>query len=347
MSIVEKEELIQESVSGIKLSGENVIENNTHKNMGSYDKLTLSDKINFKYRFLLHRFSNFFNIRSKNRMIQIVYISTGMIPKDYILSLQKQYPNKDIKVIIPVCGFTETVDPSCFKFEYYFRNKTYEAKVIKYPETDNIHVYGIYSETFSLIENNELINQFAFISPYAKCARIFAEKLKADIIHSENIPFYLGAEFEKRQKNKFKVMQTYQEFNMFELTEPFWAAINLADKFVMGKIFKDKIIKKYLAKLFNLNNIKKQKTFDKCLEYFYENYDKFRNEVDISKNIEQNSIIRSLNKRIIKMFPESTNKKSKEYNLQYYSSKKSNKIIVISNSLCADKQFSKKTSYLQ
>jgi hypothetical protein len=310
--------------------------------------LRLSEKIKLNYKILSRKLSYMLKGHKRTSLTQILYVSSEDIPEDYILSLQKQYPDKEITVIIPLCGITENLKNYYLSFDYFYRNTNHEAKIVKYPtKENNIKVYGIYSEAFSKILKSSEIYQMKYMSAYAKCARIFAEKLNADIIHADNIPFLLGSDFETKQKIKSKIIQSYHHMEMFPVYEPFWAAINLADKNNIEKITKDRIIKKYLAKLFNIKKIKSKKTIERCLDYFYENYDKFRSEVSTDKNIEQNSILRGLNKRIVKLFPGSFSKKNKEFDAQYYSAKKSNRLIITSNSLVKNGEFNKKIKYLQ
>ena len=309
-----------------------------------YKNLTFCEKLGFNLRYFSHKLSLMLHRNLSNKMVQIVYVSAQDIPKDYILALQKQYPNKEVKVIIPLSGLVEEELCSSVNFTYYYRNREYEAKVVKYPaDNSNIWVYGIYSETFSDMDNPSQIYNFKYLAPYVKCVRAFVKRLGVDIVHSDNIPLYMGAEFERKQRKNFKLIQSYHNYDMLPEVEPFWAAINLADKAVIEKITKDRIIRKYLARLFNLKKVSSTKTISKCLDYFYTNYEKFRNTVNLDNQIEQNIMLLSLNKRIVKMFPNSVIKRRREYNQQYYSSKMSDRIVLTAGTPSKDYPFGKKT----
>ena len=77
--------------------------------------------------------------------------------------------------------------------------------------------------------------------------------------NTENIPFFLGEEFDKSFPHSIKVLQAIKDFTQIDIskTEAFWTAINLADKSAMKKICNDKVIKKLVANLFNLHNAKR------------------------------------------------------------------------------------------
>ena len=168
-----------------------------------------------------------------------------------------------------------------------------------------------------------------FLAPFIKSARITAKKLSKenfspDIIHCENIPYYLGSEFETSFLSKFKVVQVIKDFTQINLseTEPFWAAINLVDKFGMHRICSDTVIKKCIAKLFNLHNTTRFYQMRECLNFIYKNYYKFRKYVDKGDDIEENIIFNKLNERILQLFPQISNNESLFFNPMAYSIKK-------------------------
>ena len=218
-------------------------------------------------------------------------------PLEYIMEMQKQYPHNDIRVLIPIVNLDEDFRPikkltmeldgslkvlekTAINFDFFLQNKINNAIVYKFPKNkSNIQVYGIYSPAFSYCKDLSNFSKIKFLAPFLKSARIVIKKMSKigfspDIVHCENIPFYLGGEFENKLPYQIKVLQSVKDFMQYDLakTEAFWAAINLADKSAMRKICKDDLIKKCVAKLFSLYNAQKFYKMKDCLRFIYKNY---------------------------------------------------------------------------
>ena len=196
-----------------------------------------------EWRFIRKYFSSLFRKTQKNNDFKtILYLTLDIPPLDFISAFRQQYPDKDIKVLIPVDN-TDDAEKLVFDFEYYLQNRTNNASLYKMkPNSLNIDVYGLYSEAFSGFDRSRL----QYLAPFVKAARIAAQKLKPKIIHSNNIPFFLGVELGNKSHYPIKVLQIINDFSKFEAEkeEAFWAAVNLADSKGMKKLCSDKIIKK-------------------------------------------------------------------------------------------------------
>ena len=272
--------------------------------------------------------------KKKKFFKQILYVSSGKVPADYIDAFQKQYPDKTISVIIPLlrkpCG------KYVFNFEYFLQNRTNQAGLYKLPKKrNNIPVWGVYSPVFENMKDVSEFSRLFYLAHYVKCVRISASKLKPDVIHSDNVPIYLGADFESI---KFNVVQIINDFTFFEKNkyEPFWAVINLGDKRGMKRLCRDKIIKKCIASLFNLHNTRKFYQMRECLEFIYKNYFKFRKYIDKCEDIEENILFNRMNARVLQLFPQMAYENDAYYNPIYYTIKKADSWAVISETYYKD-----------
>ena len=252
----------------------------------------------------------------------------GDDPREYITQMRKQYPDNDIRVLVPIINIDEefrlskkltvevdsklrVLEKTSIKFEFYLQNRVQEAVVYKYPKNNaNVEIYGIYSPSFSHCKDSMEISRLQHLAPFIKSARIAIKKLSKegfapDLVHCENIPFYLGGEFESKFPYQIKVVQTIKDFTQIDVAkqEAFWAIINLADKKGMKKICNDNLIKKYVASLFNLHNTKRFYQMKDCLRFIYKNYYKFRKFIDKCEDIDENIIFNRLNARVLQLFP--------------------------------------------
>ncbi len=269
-----------------------------------------------KFRLIRKKVSSFIRKRTKREFKEILLITRGEIPADYIPAFRKQYPDKEISVL---CPLHRIEGQEKFRFEYYLQNRMNTAVLYKLPKNrNNIKIYGLYSEAFS----GQDLTRFQFLAPYIKSVRECAKKMKPDVIHACNIPFFLGAEFEG--KYPVKVFQTIHDFTQFEMNkvETFWASVNLVDRQNMKKLCRDKIIKKCIASLFNLHNTKRFYQMRECLDFIYRNYFKFRKYIDKCEDIDENILFNRLNARTLKLFPQIAYEDETFYNPVFYSIKK-------------------------
>lgn len=268
-------------------------------------------------------------------------------PQEYITELQKQHPEYDIRIMMPVIntdieshppqklyieseGQQRVAEKTSISFEFFSQNKIQTATVYKYPKIkSNIQVYGIYSPVFSHAKSISEFTRLHVLAPFIKSARIAVKKLSKggfnpDIIHSENIPYYLGGEFEYILPSKIKVLQIVKDFTQIDMAkaEAFWAILNLADKKTMKKICQDSLIKKYVAGLFKLHNTRRFYQMRDCLGFIYKNYYKFRKYVDKGEDIDENLIFNRLNSRVLQLFPNIAYGEKIYYNPMIYTLKR-------------------------
>lgn len=314
---------MEESVSEIK-------ESSTIDKSYTNDRIDLYYELRMQYRFLRKKISTLIRKQLKKNFINILYITTEQIPAEYIVALQKQYPDKIVKVLIPLFAEPDNSD-KLITVDYFMQNKKHNATVFHLkPRYDNIQVYGVYTEVFSDIKNKKDIYNIKYISHYAKIARKAALKIKPDLIHAENIPFFAGLELGSRWISGYaiKVIQFIHDFSLYSDIEPFWAAINLANKKELQKICSDKVIINTLGDLFNIEKSKRYKKTKACINYILKKYDEYRENVTIDDETRENSLLIRVNKRIKKLFPNIVPKKETLYNPMYYSFKYANEKVI-------------------
>ena len=280
----------------------------------------LKQKLNKIKRKILH-----------NSFTKILIITSRDIPFDYIQTLKKQYPDKDFSVLTPLIGEIPNGSKNLFEYEFFLQNKNNYSTLYKLPKnTHNISVYSIYSETFSKdIEKYNFLN-LKQICPFLKSARFFVEKIKPNIVHVIDLPYFLGVDFEKKYKKNYKVLEQITDFSKYDNFEPFWTALNIINKEGMKKLCRDKIIQKCVATLFNLHNTKNFYQMHDCLEFIYENYLKFRSSIDRDEEVDENILFKRLNARTLKLFPQLKIKDCDLSNIMHKSLKKCNFWIVLS-----------------
>ena len=287
-----------------------------------------------QFRFLRKNISAFLRRKLKKDFKEILIVTAENPPIDYILAFKKQYPDKNIKVLIPLHDL-ENAEKTNISFEFYSQNKTYEARLYKLPKNaNNIEIYGLFSVSFS----GHDISKLQYLAPFMKALRICVKSLKPEVVHSDNLPFFLGAEFESKMAYPVKVLQVIDDFGKYEAekTEAFWAAINLVNKAGMKKICRDKIIQKCIASLFNLHNTKHFSQMRDCLEFIYQNYEKFRSTIDRNEEIDENVLFRRMNIQVLKLFPDLRCEDSPYYNSIYFTLKKADFWTTISKSYYDD-----------
>ena len=309
-------------------------------------------------RLFRKKISFYFKDKIQKKFTNIIYLTLDCPPYTYnsqredspiefITEIQKQYPENDIRILIPLINVIEdqtfskklsieidgkikVLEKTGISFNFFLQNRTQSAIVYKLPKNNsNIQVYGIYSPIFSNLKNISELSRLQYLAPFLKATRTTLKKLSKegfapDIVHSENIPYYLGGEFERRILSKTKVLQIIKDFTQIDVAKPeaFWAAINLADKSAMKKICKDKLVKKHVANLFKLHNTKRFYQMKDCLYFIYKNYYKFRKYIDKGEDIEENIIFNRLNSRIMQLFPHITHGEDLYFNPMMYTLKK-------------------------
>ncbi len=318
------------------------------------------------FRLFRKKFFSFMREKMQKNFTNIVYLTldcppftTNSLRKDspleYIEELRKQYPDNDIRVLIPIINLEEEFRPSkkmvlniegkqkvvektSVSFTFFLQNKLQHAILYKFPKNkSNIQVYGLCSPSFSFCKDASELAKLQYLAPFIKSARIAIKKLKRvdftpDIVHAENIPFFLGGEFEINLPYHIKVLQGVKDFTQVKSTktEAFWAAINLADKNAMKKICKDSMIRKCVASLFNLHNTKRFYQMKDCLRYIYKNYYKFRKYVDQGEAVDENFIFNRLNARITQLFPQMAQGDKLYFNPMLHSIKRADMWVVTS-----------------
>ena len=286
-----------------------------------------------QFRFLRKNLSSLLRKRLKKDFKQVLIITVQKPPVDYILAFRKQYPDKDIKVLVPVNN-VENLEKTNISFDFFLQNKTNEARLYKFPRNaENVEIFGLYSSAFFTLEDNDF-SKFQFLAPFVKAVRICAKKLKPDIIHADKIPFFLGAEFESKLSYSIRVFQVVDDFytEENEQIEPFWAAINLVNQQGMKKLCRDKIIQKCIASLFNLHSTKNFKQMRDCLDFIYQNYVKFRENINKEEELDENILFKRMNARALKLFPELRFENNSYYDKMYFTLKKTDFWAVISKS---------------
>lgn len=298
------------------------------------------------FKLFKRKFGILLREKMKKNFTNIIYVTLDN-PIEYITEMRKQYPDNDIRVLIPIINTDgnsrhsrkitveidnqiKVLEKTSITFDFYLQNRIQTATVYKFPkDKKNIQIYGIYSPIFSRLKNVSEFSKLHYLAPFIKSARIVIKKLvkdnfPPDIVHCENIPYYLGGEFEIVNQSKAKVLQIIKDFTQIDMakSEAFWAAINLADKNSMRKICRDATIKKCIAKLFNLYNPKRFYQMKDCLDFIYKNYYKFRKYVEKGEDLEENVIFNRLNKRIMQIFPNLSYGEELYFNPMMYTLKK-------------------------
>ncbi len=275
------------------------------------------------YRLLRKNLSALIRKIRQKSFKEILFVTTANLPEDYILAFQKQYPDKKISVIVPLSDNNQHLGKPVKNEDTFLQNTGYEASLFKLRKTkNNIQIYGIFCDAFPKTDYPKQFNDIKYLAVYLKFVRIFARYIKPDIIHSDCIPFFLGAEFESKRKYPIKVFQTINDFHEIKSLDMFWAFLNIADKKSMQRLCRDKNIKQNVAALFKLPIHKNFSEMSDCLELIYKNYTTFRHFIKEDNEQEENILFRRLNKRVVKLFPQMKNAKTPYYNPMYLTLKK-------------------------
>ena len=310
------------------------------------------------YKLVKKRFSHKIRETFKKNFLNILYLTIDFpdyvsksqredSPLEFIVEMRNRYPNDNFRVLVPIINLNENttiskkmvleinnkeifLEKTSVKFEFYSQNRMNEAILYKFePNNSRVQVYGLYSPAFSYCKDISELSHLQYLAPFMKAVRScvknlssdFSEKFNVDIVHCENIPYYLGNEFELSLSRTTKVLQVIKDFTQIEMLkyEEFWALINLADKRSMQKLCRDQIIKNLIANLFRLHNTRKFYQMRDCLSYIYQNYTKFRKYIDKGDDIEENILFNKLNRRVRQLFPQLAKRESGGYNIMSYS----------------------------
>ncbi len=301
------------------------IENSSEKEqLEKEETVDLHKEFRIQYRLIRKQLSAFLREKFKKNFVNVLYVTAQTPPEEFIIAMQKQYPDKNIKVLIPLFEEKRNLEKTSIKFDYFMQNKMHSACVYKIPAGyENVQIFGVYTDVFSNIQAENDIYDIKYISHFSKIARKTALKLKPDFIHADNVPLLMGLELEGKWLTGYpiKYIQTLHNYTMYKDIEPFWAAINLANKNEMKKICNDNAIRSSLASIFNLNPDKKLKKTNAYINYIYTKYDEYRQNVDVNEETRENVLLRRMNDRIIKLFPKITVKDESLYNPAYLSMK--------------------------
>lgn len=301
------------------------IENNSEKEQIEVSEtIDLQKEFRIQYRLLRKKISSFLREKFKKNFVNILYITVQAPPEEFITLFQKQYPDKNITVLIPVFEEGRGFEKTPIKIDYFLQNQNHSASVYKIPAGyENIEVYGVYTDVFSNIESESEIYDIKYMSHFSKIARKTALKLKPDIIHSDNVPLLLGLELDGRWLTGYpiKFVQVLHNYVMYKDIEPFWAAINIANKDEMKKICSDNVIRSSIASIFNIEPSKTPQKLKAYINYIFTKYDEYRQKVDIKEETRENVLLWRMNERILKIFRKMANKDGKGFNPAYLSMK--------------------------
>lgn len=305
--------------------------------------------IKLNYRLIRKKIRKYINKKLDKTFTNIVYLTAECpyympkverldSPVDYVYEMRKQFPDINICILVPLIGLNEdtkiskkiTVDfddnfldleRTSINCEFFAQNKIHEFTLYKFCKNDmNITVYGIFSPDFSYVKNAGEIKSFEKSLLFLKAARcaiqnLYKENFKPDIVHSEFLPFFLGAEFEPKFPVNIKVLQIFDNFAKMEehKQELFWSVINMADKKAMKIIQQDSAIRNYIARLFNLPVNEVCKKTDYYIDVILENYNLFTQNKANGESNKENTIFKNLDTRIKKLFPNTLKKAEKCY----------------------------------
>lgn len=288
---------------------------------------------NFKlyFRFLRRRFSIFSSAKKENELKEIIYLTVKEPPLDFISAFRQQYPDKIIKVLVPIDNI-EGLEDLEKDVSFFMQNRMHSASLYRIEEpVEHVEIFGLYSETFAGKKRSD----FGFLAPFMKAARLVIKELDPDIVQADNLPFFFGAEFEPAYPLRIKIMQVIQDFTDFNnlKTDSFRAVINFADEKILKKLLKNKIVKKGIASLCALP--KSSDNPDEALEFICGNYEQFSNAGD-DEIVNYKSEIKQLNLQIQKLFPQMMIEDDLVYNPISYTLKNTNCWIAVSKTYYKD-----------
>ena len=84
-----------------------------------------------QFRFLRKNLSSLLRKKLKKDFKQVLIVTVQEPPIAYILAFRKQYPDKDIKVLVPVNN-VENLEKTNISFDFFLQNKNNEARLYKF-----------------------------------------------------------------------------------------------------------------------------------------------------------------------------------------------------------------------
>ena len=162
-----------------------------------WEKSDIRDSFKAYFRLFRNKFSNFYGEKMHKNFKNIVYltldcppysVNTNRLdsPLEYIVELQKQYPDKDIRVLIPIINVSDdfktskkllldigdkqrVLEKTSLSFNFFLQNRNQEATVYKFPKNNtNVQVYGLYSPSFSFCRDTSEVSRLHHLAPFLK-----------------------------------------------------------------------------------------------------------------------------------------------------------------------------------
>ena len=106
---------------------------------------------------------------------------------EFLLNMRKQYPDNDIRILIPIINVKPTatiasknlsieiddkdylLEKTSISFDFFLQNRKNKAILYKFPQNEqNIQIYGIYSPAFSYCKKMIELNKLQFLAPFIK-----------------------------------------------------------------------------------------------------------------------------------------------------------------------------------
>ena len=92
--------------------------------INSYEDREILYDIKLNLRLLRKRFNRFMKKRSKKIFTDILIVTAGEKPVDFIQAVKKQYPDKNFSLMVPVIGSApDTASKTGADFEYFSKIK--------------------------------------------------------------------------------------------------------------------------------------------------------------------------------------------------------------------------------
>ena len=166
-----------------------------------FENKDLKQEFKTYFRLLRKKCSGFLREKLQKNFTNIIYLTLDCpiytpnssrldSPLEFINEMRNQYPDNDIRVLIPIInldeefrpnkklsiqidGETRVLEKTSISFEFFLQNMAQEAIIYKYPKNkQNIQVYGVYCRRFSYLKNINDLSKLQYLAPFVKAARI-------------------------------------------------------------------------------------------------------------------------------------------------------------------------------